>query len=421
MARILFHTLVFPPDAVSNAYVFSDLARELKKYGHDIVVLTTTPHYHVTEAALENQPMTPLRGRWLLRSDFEGIPCYHIRVPAEKGGMWTRIKTAVRFHTLGWFAARIRDLRCDVVLSQTPPLSIGLLSAWMARRHGAKSIFVAQDIQPDSLINQGRIKNPLFIWLLRRLENRVYRNSDVVCSISEGLVETLRPRVPSGTLLREIPNFVNTDLYRPLPRTNDFSASHGLDSDFVVSYVGNLGNAQDFTPVMAAARQCGELPVTFLLAGEGVKYEALREEVSQSGLANLEICGYQPREMTPWINASSDLCLVLLSPHVRNYSFPSKIYTLMACGKPILLYGHPEADVARFVRETGIGWVVPNGDIDGFVATVRRLRQNRRELDECGKRALAVVRERFTAKAVARQYHELIEELMGKGRRDDAA
>lgn len=421
MARILFHTLVFPPDANSNAYVLADLARELKKYGHEITVLTTTPHYNITEAALKTQPMTPVRGRWLLRSSFEGIPCYHVRVPVVKGGMGTRIKTGLRFHTLGWLAVRGMDMHFDIVLSQTPPLSIGLLSAWIARRCSAKSVFIVQDIQPDSLMHQGKIKNPLFIRFLRALEHRAYRESDVVCSISEGLIDTLRTRVPSGTLLREIPNFVNTDLYRPLPRDNEFSKSYGLSSHFVVSYVGNLGNAQDFTPVIAAACQCADLPIKFLLAGGGIKYEALRAEAAQNGLTSIGLCGYQPRETTPWINASSDLCLVLLAPHVRSFSFPSKIYTLMACGKPILLYGHSEADVAQFVRKTGIGWVVPSGDINGFVAAVRRLYQNREELEICGKRAIAAVQERFTSQAVGQQYHELIEELTHRGKQEDAA
>jgi len=414
LARVLLHTLLFPPDANANAFVFADLARELKKNGHEITVLTTTPHYNVTDAGLANQPMSPVRGQWLLRSDFEGIPCYHVRVPAVKGGIRTRIKTGLRFHMLGWYAMKHLGLRFDIVLSQSPPLSIGLFSAWIAKRHRGKSIFIAQDIQPDSLMNQGRIKNPLFIRLLRALERRVYRQSDAVCSISEGLVEILRTRVPDRTLLREIPNFVNTDLYRPLPRHNDFSESLGLNSHFVVSYVGNLGNAQDFTPVIAAARQCADLPITFLLAGGGIKQEALREEVARDGLTNLKLCGYQARETTPWINASSDLCLVLLAPHVHNFSFPSKVYTLMACGKPVLLYGHPEADVARFVRETGIGWVVPSGDIDGFVTMVRHLSKNPHELEECGNRAITAVQKRFTAEAVGREYHKLIRELLGQ-------
>ena len=71
---------------------------------------------------------------------------------------------------------------------------------------------------------------------------------------------------------------MNTELYRPLPRNNEFAESHGLNSHFVASYVGNLGNAQDFTPVTAAASRCADLPVKFLLAGGGIKQEALRKK-----------------------------------------------------------------------------------------------------------------------------------------------
>lgn len=412
MAKILLHTLLFPPDANSNAYIFGDLAKELKRLGHDIIILTTTPHYAVDEQALQRQPLIAVRGRWLFRSVYEGIPCYHIAVPPHKGGAKTRIITALKFHCLGFFTAMGDEFKCDIVLSQSPPLSIGLLSACIARRHGAKSIYVAQDIFPDGLIRQGKIKNFLLIRLLRLLERLVYKQSDAICSISDGLVEVLRSRVPKNKILRSIPNFVNTDLYKPLSRKNAFATTHMLDDKFVVSYVGNLGNAQDFTPVLEAAAACRDLPIKFLLVGSGIKEKMLADEIARRGLDNIELTGYQSRERTPLINAASDLCLVLLSPHVLNFSFPSKVYTLMACGKPILLYGHPEADVAKFVRDEGVGWVISSGDLDGFVDILRKLCLNRSELAEYGKRANTTVCERFTAQVVGEQYHALIQDLI---------
>jgi colanic acid biosynthesis glycosyl transferase WcaI len=412
MARILMHTLLFPPDANSNAYMFADLARELQRLGHDITVLTTTPHYARDEASLKKQPLINDGNRAVLRSSFEGIPCFHIAVPARKGGIRARIATAVRFHFWALAYGMRKQFACDIVLSQSPPLSIGLLSAWLARRHRAKSIYIAQDIFPDGLIQQGRIKNPLLIRAIRILEHLVYSRSHAVTSISGGLVDALRPRVPSTTELRTIPNFVNTTLYHPLPRNNEFSREYGLNDKFVVSYVGNLGNAQDLSPVLAAARECKDLPVKFLLVGSGIKEESLARELKHQVLDNVHLIGYQTRELTPMINAASDLCLVLLSPHVRNFSFPSKVYTLMACGKPILLYGHPQADVARFVSGTGIGWVIPNGDIEGFVEKVRHLCQCRSELQACAERALTSVKEKYTAEVVARQYDDLIGSLL---------
>lgn len=411
MAKILLHSLVFPPDANSNAYIFADLAKELRALGHDVTVLTTTPHYNRVQRDIDRQPMTPL-GPWLLRSEYEGIPCYHVRVAPEKGGMAMRIMTALRFHLLGTAAALRRRFACDVVVSQSPPLSIGMSSALIARRHGARSIYVAQDIFPDGLIHQGRIRNPLAIRFLRWLERRVYAASDAVVSISAGLVETLRPRVPARTLLRTIPNFVDTRMYRPLPRQNSFAREHGLEGVFVVSYLGNLGNAQNFTPVMKAADALRDEPVKFLLVGGGIKYGALVQEARDRRLSNLEILEYQPRESTPLINAASDLCLVLLSPHVRNFSFPSKVYTLMACGRPILLYGNPDADVARFVLEARVGWVVPDGDLDGFRETVKRLARDPSALAEAGKRGVGAVAEGFNSQSVARLYDALFQELL---------
>ena len=412
MARILMHTLLFPPDANSNAYMFADLATELKDLGHEIVVLTTTPHYAVEKESLLHQPLRAVRGQWLWRSDYRSIACFHIAVPQKKGGIVTRIKTAIRFHCLGLIATMDSEFKCDIVFSQSPPLTIGLLSAWMARKHGAKSIYVAQDIFPDGLIQQGRIKNSFIIWLLRILERSVYKHSDAVCSISDGLVRVLSTRVPKSTLLCTIPNFANSTIYHPLPRENDFAREHSLNDMFVISYIGNLGNAQDFSPVLSSADVCRDLPIKFLLIGSGIKEKLLAAEIARKELDNVILMSYQPRELTPMINAASDLCLVLLSPHVRNFSFPSKIYSLMACGKPILLYGCPEADIARFVRDTGIGWVVENGDIDGFVKTLRHLYNHRTELEECAKRALVSMQEHYTEKVVSRQYNELIHSLM---------
>jgi len=393
--------------------MLADLARELKvTHGHELMVLTTTPHYNLVEADIGRQPMKPVRGQWLLESDFEGIRCLHVRVPATKGGVGTRLQTAFRFHTLGLLAIAQSKWRCDVVLSQSPPLSIGLVGSWMARRMGAKAVYIVQDIFPDGLIRQGKIKNPLLIAVLRGLERWVYRSNDAVCGISEGFARTLRPRVPKNRALEVIPNFVNTDVYRPLPRNNKYARQRGLDETFVVSYVGNIGNAQDFSPVFTAARACADLPISFLMVGDGIKRGALAARAKQEGIKNLEFWGYQPRDTTPWINASSDIALVLLAPHVGNHGFPSKVYTLMASGKPVVLVGDPESDIAQMVASAGVGWVVPCGDNNGFAELIKKLYHQRHSLGPIGQRGWQAVQEQFTVQCVARKYHELITRLL---------
>lgn len=412
MAKILIHTLVFPPDANSNAYVLADLAHELKKaYGHELTILTTTPHYNFVDNYQRCQPMTPVLGNWLLKSDFDGIPCFHVRVPPVKGDVGTRLRTVFRFHVLGLFAALRLKWKYDLVISQSPPLSMGLVGSWIAGAAGAKSVFIVQDIFPDGLICQGKIKNKILIVFLRMLEKWVYCSNQVVSVISEGFADILKSRIFRRTILKIIPNFVNTDIYQPLPRNNDYSRDYGLDNKFVISYTGNIGNAQDFTGVFAAARACADLPISFLIIGDGIRRRELEVSAKREGLSNLQFWGYQPREATPWINASSDLTLVLLAPHVGSCGFPSKVYTLMASARPILLVGNPDSDIAKLVISTGAGWVVPCSDNDRFIEIIRKLYKERDMLTIFGERGKQAAQEQFTMKHVVRKYHELIMEL----------
>jgi colanic acid biosynthesis glycosyl transferase WcaI len=348
----------------------------------------------------------------LLKSEYASIPCFHIRVPPVKGGISTRMKTALRFHMLGLWTALGKDFRCDVVLSQSPPLTTGLFGNLFAWWHSGKSVYIVQDIFPDGLIRQGRVKNKLLIAFIRLLERLTYRSCDAVTGISNGFIRILRLRVPKQVHLEKIPNFVSPEVYKPLPRQNDYASKHGLDDCFVVSYVGNIGNGQDLTPVLAAARACADLPIRFIIVGDGIRRQELEAQAKQGGMGNVEFWGYQPRESTPWINASTDIALILLAPHVGSFGLPSKVYTLMASGKPIVFYGDPSSDLAELVTSLNVGWVVPSGDHQVFAELIRNLYQQRDSLAPFGERGIQAVQEQFTVQCVARQYHELITRLM---------
>ena len=410
MAKILIHTLVFPPDLNSNAYVLADLAREWKKYGHEITVLTTTPHYNTTEETSQKQPLVPFRGKWLYKSEFEGIPCYHIKVSEKKGGILSRITTAFRFHRLALHIARSKELECEIVVTQSPTILAGLVGSWIAKRNNAKSIYIVQDVFPDGFIHLANLKNRWLISLLHKIEHHVYAVTDAVTVISKGMYDLLRSRVSDNKILRVIPNFVDVDLYHQMPRHNAFSGEHCFDDCFLVSYVGNFGKAQNFSPVLEAAKQLKDLPIRFLLVGGGVMYEKLLTEKELNHLDSLKVLGYQPRDTTPLINAASDLSLVLLNQDVLSTAFPSKIYTLMASGKPILLCANPKSDVFQFVEETGIGWAIDINDNTAFTEKIRYLSQHPEELKRAAETGCQLVRDFYTLPIIAEKYHRLFQE-----------
>ncbi|MCL2876478.1 MAG: glycosyltransferase family 4 protein [Betaproteobacteria bacterium] len=407
MSRILIYSLVFPPDQVSNAHVLASIVEELRSLGHEISVLTTTPHYQTLSESSAKQPMSPYIGQWVFKSDFDGIPCYHIKVPATKGEFFKRILTAVIFHSRSlWFGKR-KELDCDIVLTVSTPPTIGLIGPLIAKFHKAKSVFIIWDLSSENFLASNK-KRSWMAWILRCIEAISYRWNDAIVSLSPTPVKLIRSRC--RCCVAEIPTTVDVDLYFPRPRNNDFSGNYGWNDQFLISYVGNYGLFQDFSPLPKVVSACSDLDVKFICAGGGLRYEELVRDAKKLNNPKWEVWGYQPIEATAMINASSDLCLILLDK--ANGSFPSKLYTIMASGRPVLYYGPCETDIGRLIRENDLGWTVETGDVDGFIEAVREAYVDSERREQMGRNGLKLVEERYSSYVVARKYHELIQKVL---------
>ena len=204
----------------------------------------------------------------------------------------------------------------------------------------------------------------------------------------------------------------------PLPRHNEFSREHGLDDRFVVSYAGNIGFGQDMEPLLVAGERCRDIPLTVVIIGEGIRRPWLEEQIRERGLDNVLLLPYQPREKIPLINGASDIGTVLLDAHIKDAGFPSKLCTVMACGRSVMVWADPQNDMASVVRESGCGRFVPCSRPELFAEAVRQAYTEREELSKEGARGRAWVEKHFTKEAVGRQYHDLITELLaGRGKK----
>ena len=411
MAKVLIYSLVFTPDAVSNAYLYRDLALELHRRGHQVTVLTTTPHSNIVKEENAKQPLKKKWGGLYATSNLGNVRVVHIPMFKKSPKRTVRIMSAIWFHIASLFIGVFAFGHQDIVLASSPPLSNGIVGRILARFWRAPSVYIVQDVFPDGLVRQGKIRSKVIISLLRKLEKLVYNSNEAVVVIAQSFLTTLQPRVRNLESLRLIENFVDTEFYKLLPRHNEFSRKHGLDDSFVVSYVGNIGNAQDFSPVVRAAKELKDLPIRFVIAGDGILRKRLEEQILEHKLTNISVLGYVPRDVTPWVNASSDICLVLLSPHVQGDGFPSKIFSIMACGRLAIITADEASDLIRVVRESGCGRVVPAGDPAAFVGAVRKVFEDRELLVHEGGRARDYVVKNYSKEAISAHYDQLIYKL----------
>ena len=416
MARVLIHSLVFSPDGVSTAYLMSDLATELVRGGHQVTVLTTTPHYNPEPGALARQPITSVWPGLLGKSGFRGITVFHVRMPAKGRKVLARVFDYLRFHAVS-LAASVRAVGpYDIVIAPSPPLTMGVVGWLQGLLRRAPAVYNVQELYPDVLVNQGLVRRAWQIAPLRALERFVYARNAMIVPISEWFERALANRGVPRAKLTVIPNFVDTELYRSLPRRNSFAQQHGLVDRFTVLYGGNLGITQDWESLLVAAQVLRDKPITFVLVGDGVRRTWLESEIRSRNLTNVQMLGYQPRELMPEINAASDLGTIPMTRTSTQDTFPSKIYTIMACGKPVVVSADADSELAWLVDRAGCGEVVPPEDPKAYTEAIMRAFSDQENSAAAGERGRRFVTQTYSKEAVGRAYCRLVHDLVQASR-----
>ena len=418
MANILILSLVFPPDNVSTAHIMGDLAVDLKASGNSVFVITTVPHYNDDVKAEARQPLRGCLGKLLQKSDYFGMEVLHVWMPRKGKSKLLRMAAWLGFHGFGTIAGILGSFKPDVILAPSPPLTIGI-SAWLIGVwHKCHFIYNVQEIYPDVAVNLGVLKNRLVIRIFEGLESFVYEKAGALAVISEGMAKRVREKGVRTEKVHVIPNFVDIDDFKPLPKVNEFSLSHGLQNKFVVSYAGNMGKPQGLDVFIEAANLLRDEPeIHFLMMGDGSERERLIEQAKRLKLQNTTILPYQPYDTMAEAYATADASFVPQAPGTSNDGIPSKIYRIMACARPVIASTDLDSDIASLVTKSDVGAVVRSGDSEALARAVKNAHLHYDAWMEKGAKARETVIQGYSRSAVSSLYQELMV-LMQKQKRD---
>lgn len=408
--KVLIHSIVFSPDGVSTAYLYNDIALGLKNKGFEVVVLTTTPHYNLVQSEISKQPLIKHKFGLYYTSNFHDIKVYHIPLKKYKSTS-KRIFSFFYWH----FASFILSLtikNVNFIISPSPPLSIGLVSLIIAKIKRAKSVYNVQEIYPDLLINKGNLKSNLIINILKKIENFIYNNSSAITTIDEVFYKTIQPRFNDSSKLSIIPNFVDTDLYRPINEKIElpfiFDLSYGK---IKILYAGNIGFYQDWEPLFYAAKVLENENIEFIIIGEGVQKKYLEQQVSFLKLNNIRIFPYQSRESMPSINNFADIHFIAIDSKMEQDGFPSKVYTIMACAKPLIVISGDKTPLFKFLIDKGCAELITNNRNENFVNSILKLSKNDELRKKMGENGYKVIKKDYSKEIVVSKYVELLNSL----------
>lgn len=410
--KILIHTLIFSPDGVSTAYLYNDIALRLQQKGYEVVVLTTTPHFNIVPEQVKKQPMKWKVWGFCKVSNFNGMTVLHVPQKKFKSTV-LRLLGFVYWHIVSFFIG-LAIKHVDLILSPSPPLTIGWLNLGLAKLKGCKVAYNVQEIYPDIL----KLKGGITLKFLRWMEHKVYNESDAVTTIDKVFHDTIVDRFEDKSKLHIIPNFVDTDLYKEV---SSLELSSLLDSSLFpetdsikLLYAGNIGHAQSWEPLVALAERTKDLNIEYIVIGEGAKRGYVEEEIKNKDLKKLHLLPYQPRELMPAILSYSDASFIFMAPEMDGDGFPSKVYTIMACQRPMLILSGENTPIVNFLKDKCCAKLITEKDFEKKIEEMVSwlLNVTKEELREMGKRGLAEIQAKYTKEKVTDMYVDLVDSLV---------
>jgi colanic acid biosynthesis glycosyl transferase WcaI len=399
----------FEPDTAPTGAVMTRIVHELVARGHEVHVITTLPWYrtHAIEPGWTGRRVRRVTMPWGSITRLDPFP------GDDKANLVRRAAGFAGFSALALWRG-IRGGRVDGVLSMSPPLTNGLVGWAMKVARRGPLVFNIQDVFPDAAIETGAINSRSFsgrsiIMIARALERFSYRRADAVTVLSTDLRDNVVAKLPARLAgrVRVIPNFVLTDEINPLDRMTAYRAELGIGTEPVVMYAGNVGFSQSLELVVAAARAMPS--ITFVINGEGSAKSKLVDDVAE--LNNVRLGSYQPMTRLAEVLASGDVHVVPLRTGLGRVSVPSKTYSILASGRPIVAAIDLDTEVPRILAESGGGVSVPPDDVDSFVAALRDLVEDPEAAAAMGRRGRYWVESAASPGAVAEAYENLFREL----------
>ena len=409
--RIVYVSQYYPPEMGAPAARVSAYARRWAAKGHDVTVLTTFPNHPTGVIPPE------YRGLWrLLEDDGKVRVVRSFLYAAANKGLVKRglcyVSFAVSSILLGYGPAG----RPDVVIATSPQFLV-TLSGWvLSRLKGVPLVTEIRDLWPDSIVAVGAApaSSPL-VRVLGVLERFIYRQSDLVVSVTRSFIPLLKERGARRVLF--ISNGADPTAFAAPVDRSAIRSRYGLGNRFVASFVGTLGMAHGLDTVLDAAEILRDRDdVMFWLVGEGARRAELQAEASRRKLDNVRFEGQVPREAIPGVLAASDAALVLLRPDpLFETVLPSKMFEAMAAACPVILGVRGES--RALLEESGGGIAIEPGSGTALADAVLALAADPESRQRQGLLGRAFVTERLSHDALAGDYVAALQDLVDSSRR----
>lgn len=387
--RIIIHTQYYPPEMGAPQARLSDLAKRLKRLGHDLEVLTAMPNYP-TGRIFEGYP------RFYMKDSIDDLGVHRSWIlPSNKLSIVHRLISYLSFCLSSLMVGLIKTRKADVVITESPPIFLAVAGLILAKAKGARWIMNVSDLWPDSAKYIGMLREQSAVYrVLSGLAHFLYRRALMVTGQSREIVAEVQRQVPAVKAYH-LSNGVDTERFTPDKAREAIRKQYLKDGEVGFVYAGLHGLFQGLDQILLAAEKVKDSPARFILIGDGPEKQSLLKMAKDLHLTNVDFYPPMPHDQIPSILASMDAALITLKSAILG-AVPSKIYEAMASGIPILLVAEGEA--VNIVSKAKAGIAVTPADINAFAHAVSELISRpewRKEMGQAGRSSAVALYDRM--------------------------
>ena len=403
--RVLLINQVFFPDVAATAQHGHDLARDLVRHGHEVSAIASRSLYGQKGAALPSHETV------------DGIEIHRVgRSFFGKSSILARVADFVFFY----LAAMIRALtlpRHDVVICFTTPPFIAMVGRILRMVKGTRCVYWVMDLYPDLPIACGVMRpGSLASRFFERVNRSCLRAADADVVLGRCMAELVRSKGVPEDRIRMIGVWSDQEEVKPVPREeNPYRREWGVGDRTLIMYSGNFGIGHDVDTFLAAARELrNDDRIRFAFVGGGKKKEQVERFVHEHGLeSSCVIAPYQPRERLDELLSAADAHLVSLLEGVEGIMVPSKLFGILAAGRPAIFIGNERSEISRVIVENECGASVRQGDVDSLISIIRGYADDPGSCRHAGELSRLALVEEHGAVHRLTAWRKLLEELAG--------
>lgn len=391
--RLLVLNQYYWPGLEATAHLLSELLAALAD-DFDVTIVTGRIAVHAPSAE---------------RTVHDGVEIVRVRSTA-----YDRTRLAARAaNYLTYLAESLRSAlvsrRPAVVLCMTDPPVIGDVALLVARRFRRPLVVVSQDVFPEIAVELKRLESRLLVAVLRALIAAYLKRADRVVAIGETMRRRLIEKGADPERLVVIPNWVDTTAIVPEPRDNEWAREHGLGDCFVVMHSGNVGHPQNLDVLIRAATFLRDLDdLAIVIVGGGARRGELMELAERLETDAVRFLDYQPRATLSLSLSAAHVHYVGLGRGLSGYVVPSRLYGILAAGRPVIAAADEESETAAVVRSVGCGVVVPPSRPELVAEAIRAAYDGRLDLEEMGRRGREYVVAEADREIAIERYRRLL-------------